>query len=120
MPHPVTKLEIIAALESNAESCAQLFSSLPDRPMFDGDPDHWSPAHHLVHLTQANVAVERALRSGALPFHPAAQSRTYAEVRNAATASLAATSSDRLRDMGRRVTIAPGTAQTDVLNAFAT
>src|SRR5437773_11362020 len=105
MPHPATKQEIIGALESNAQSIAEFFSRLPDGPFFDGDPDHWSPAHHLVHLTQANVAVERALRSGALPFHPAAASRTYAEVRDAATASLAATSSDRLRDMGRRVTI---------------
>src|SRR2546422_9676931 len=117
MPHPVTKLEIIAALESNAESCAQLFSSLPDRPMFDGDPDHWSPAHHLVHLTQASVSVERALRSGSLPSHPTANSRTYAEVRDAATASLASTPKDRLLEMGRKVVIAPGTTKPDIVAA---
>src|SRR5437867_11575710 len=114
MSHPATKPEIIAALQSNALSIAEFFSRLPDGPFFDGDPDHWSPAHHLVHLTRVNIAVERGLRSGTLPVHPTARSRTYAEVRDAATLSLADTSPDKLRDMGRKVVIAPGVAQTDI------
>jgi len=120
MPHPATKLEIMAALESNVEFSATLFSSLPDSLMFDGDPDHWSPAHHLVHLTEASVSVERALRRGTLPSHPTAKSRSYAEVRDAAAASVAATPKDRLLEMGRRAVIAPGTTRQDVVEAFAT
>ena len=120
MQHPATKLEILAALESNAEFCAEFFAKLPDSVMFDGDPDHWSPAHHLVHLTQASISVERALRSGKLPSHPTAKSRTYAEVRDAATASLAATPKDRLLEMGRRAVIAPGTAKPEIVEGFTT
>lgn len=120
MPHPVSKLEIIAALESNAEFSARFFSNLPDSMMFDGDLDHWSPAHHLVHLTQASISVERALRSGKLPSHPTARSRTYAEVRDAATASLAATPKDRLLEMGRRAVIAPGTTKQEIVEGFTT
>ena len=119
MPHPVTQLEIIAALDSNAQSIVDFFSSLPERLMFDGDPDHWSPAHHLAHLTQASVSVERALRSGALPPHPTARSRTYAEVRDAAATSLGATPKERLLEMGRTVVIAPGTRRADIVQAFA-
>jgi len=118
MSHPVTKLEIIAALESNAQSIVAFFSSLPDRLVFAGDPDHWGPAHHLVHLTWASVSVERALRSGRLPLHPTAHSRTYAEVRDAAATALAGTAKDRLLEMGRTVVIASGTGLADIVNAF--
>src|SRR5206468_2504954 len=93
--------------------------SLSDRLAFDGDADHWSPAHHLVHLTHASASMARALRSGTLPLHPAARSRTYAEVRDAATSALAATPKDRLLEMGRTVVIAPGTGLADITNAFA-
>jgi hypothetical protein len=120
VPHPATKLEILAALESNAQAIAEFFSAIPDPQMFDGDPDYWSPAHHLAHLTKTSASVERALRSGALPLHPTARSRTYAEVRDAATASLGATPKGRLLEMGRGVVIAPGTSRTQVVNGFTT
>jgi hypothetical protein len=63
--HPRTKPEILTALESNARTLATFFSALPAPVFFDGDSDHWGPGHHLVHLTQASVAMERALRSPA-------------------------------------------------------
>jgi DinB family protein len=119
MPHPATKPEIIAALESNARTIVEFFSSLSDRQAFDGNADHWGPAHHLVHLTKSSVAVERALRSGALPLHPTTRSRTYAEVRDAAATSLADTPKDRLLEMGRTVVIPSGAGVTDITNAFA-
>src|SRR5262249_15025121 len=119
MSHPVTTLEIIAALESNAQSIVAFFSSLPDRSFFAGDGDHWGPAHHVIHLTKASVAVERALRSGALHLHPTGRSRTYAEARDAATAGLAATPKDRLLEMGRTVVIPPGAGVADITSAFA-
>jgi hypothetical protein len=118
MSHPATKLEILAALESNARSIVGLISSLSDRLAFDGDADHWSPAHHLVHLTKSSASVAKALRSGTLPLHPTARSRTYAEVRDAATTALAQTAKDRLLEMGRTVVIAPGTALADVTEGF--
>jgi hypothetical protein len=118
MTHPATQLEILAALESNAQTIAAYFSQLPDAVAFDGDADHWSPAHHLVHLTRASVSVERALGSGSLPLHPTARSRAYAEVRDAATTALAGTSPGRLLEMGRTVAIAPGARWTEVLDAF--
>jgi len=115
----VTQVEIIAALESNAQSIVGFFSGLSDPVAFDGDADHWSPAHHLVHLTKANVAVERALRSGALPLHPSGRSRTYAEVRDAATTSLAGTPKDRLLEMGRTVGIPSGAGVVEIVSAFS-
>src|SRR5207245_166067 len=104
---------------SNAQSIVAFFSTLSDRQAFDGDADHWGPAHHLVHLTKDNVSVERRLRSGTLPFHPTARSRTYAEVRDVAATSLAETPKDRLLEMGRTVIIASGTGLVDIINAFA-
>jgi hypothetical protein len=118
MSHPATKLEILAALESNARSIVAYFSNLPERAAFYGDADHWSPAHHLVHLTKSSVSVERALRSGALPLHPAARSRTYPEVRDAAATALARTPKERLIEMGRTVVIAPDTGLADLTKAF--
>jgi hypothetical protein len=119
MAHPVDKSDVIAALESNAQSIVEFFSSLPDRQFFDGDPDRWGPAHHLLHLTRSSESIEPALRSGALPLHPTTRSRTYAEVRDAAAASVAATPKDTLRDMGRTVVIAPGLPRADIVDAFA-
>ena len=119
MPHPVSKLEILAALESNARSIVEFFSSLPDRVALEGDADHWSPAHHLVHLTKASVSVERALGSGALPRHPTARSRAYAEVRDAAAAAVAGTAKEKLLEMGRTVAVAPGVEVADITRAFA-
>lgn len=118
MPHPATRSEILAALESNALSIAEFFSSLPDQQLFDGDPDRWSPAHHVAHLTKTSVSVDRALRSGTLPQHPTAQSRSYAEVRDAATKSLGAAPKSRLLEMGRTVVIAPGASKADIVDAF--
>jgi DinB superfamily len=120
MPHPATQREIIAALESNAHSIVEFFTSVPDRLMLEGDPDHWGPAHHLIHLTQASTSVARALAAGALPLHPTARSRTYAEVRDAATSSLTATPKARLLEMGRIAVIAPGTGGADIVNGFVT
>ena len=120
MPHPSTKAEILAALESNARAIAQFFSGQPDPMIFTGDPEHWGPAHHLVHLTRASDAVHRALRSRTLPPHPTGRSRTYAAVRDHATASLGATSKERLLEMGRVVVIAPDVSRDDLVKAFVT
>lgn len=120
MQHPATQPEIIEALESNARAIVEFFSRLPDPQFFEGDPDHWGPAHHLLHMTRTSASLEPALRSGALPLHPTGRSRTYAEVRDAATASLTATPRDRLLEMGRTVVIEPGARRADVVRAFAT
>ena len=118
MAHPGTKAEILAALESNSETLAAYFSSIPASAFFAGDSDHWSPAHHLAHLTQTSAAVERGLRSAELPAHEAAQSRSYAEVRDTAFRSLTATPHDTLLTMGRRVQIEPGATIADIVTAF--
>jgi len=119
MAHPVSQHEILAALESNAQAIVAFFSTLSDRVAFEGDADHWGPAHHLVHLTKASVSAERALRSGTLPLHPSARSRTYAEVRDAAAAALSGTPKDRLLEMGRTVVVPSGAGVAEVTNAFA-
>jgi hypothetical protein len=120
VPHPVTKPDILAALESNARTIHEYFSELPDPVFFDGDPERWGPAHHLVHLTRSNDAVSRALVAGNLPLHPAGRSRTYAEVRDAATASLTTTPKEALLEMGSTVVVEPGTGRVEVVEAFAT
>lgn len=119
MPHPQNLPETIASLESNARTIVAFFSGLSERVAFDGDADHWSPAHHLLHLTRANESVARALRSAELPLHPTARSRTYAEVRDAAGTALADTPKDRLLEMGRKVVLVPGAGLAEIVNGFA-
>lgn len=118
MPHPATLPEILAALESNAASIAEFYSAQPDATVFTGSPDRWGPAHHLVHLTRTSASVSRPLRSGALPLHPTSRSRTYAEVRDAAAASLGATPREQLLEMGRVVAIPSGASRADLVASF--
>jgi hypothetical protein len=118
VPHPTTKPEINAALEANAASIAEFFASQPDRAIFAGDPEHWGPAHHLVHLTRTSADIRDEMRSGP-PLHPTAQSRTYPQLIVAAAASLAATPKARLLEMGRVVVVAPGATRAALVDAFA-
>ena len=105
MTSPTNRSEIIAALESNANSVAAFFSAQPDSTLFVGDPDHWGPAHHLVHLTLTSRAITRGLGSDDRRIHPTGQSRTYAEMIASATAGLGSASRERLLEMGRVVVI---------------
>lgn len=118
MAHPVTLSDTLAALASNAEAIEAFFSGIPDPAFFDGTPERWSPAHHLLHLTVGSAAVERALRSGHLPEHPGGRSRSYAEVRDEAARSLAATPRETLLDMGRTVVVGPASTRADLVQAF--
>src|SRR5262245_23937023 len=118
MPHPSTCPEILAALESNANSIAAFFTGQPDRLIFTGDPDHWGPGHHLAHLTRTSGAIARAMQSESLPLYSGSRSRTYAQVLDAATSSLTTTSKDRLLEMGRVVVIAPGSRGADLVKDF--
>jgi hypothetical protein len=116
--HPHTRPEILAALEANARTLADYFAALPADAFFDGDSDRWSPAHHLAHLTATSAAITRGLRSGGLPAHPAGRSRSYAEVRDAAAASVRTTPKDTLLTMGRTVRIDAGASQAGLVDAF--
>ena len=118
MPHPVTKPEILAALESNAATITELFAAVPDARLLAGDCDHWSPAHHLVHLTRTSLAIQRGVRSGSLPAHTTARSRTYAEVRDAAAGTLTAAPKERMLEMGRVVVVEPDSRREDLVSAF--
>jgi len=119
MPHPVSLPDSLEALERSGRAVVEFFSSLPEPAFFEGDSDHWSPAHHVVHLTRASVAVEKALRSHELPPHPTGTSRTFAEVRDAAATTLAATPKDRLLERGRTVVLPDGATQAEIVGAFA-
>lgn len=118
MPHPSTKPQIIAALESNARIIAEYFSAKPESVLFVGDPEHWGPGHHLIHLTRTSAAIERGLRSGQLPDHASGQSRTYAEVRDAGAASLAATPKETLLEMGRIVVLPSSTSREALVDDY--
>jgi hypothetical protein len=118
MKHPATTAEILEALESNAARIADFYRTLSDAAILTGDSDHWGPGHHLVHLTQTSAAVTRGLRSSELPAHAHRRSRSYAEVRDAAAASLAATSKERHLERGRAVSVAPGTRRDELVGAF--
>jgi hypothetical protein len=118
VPSPVTKADILAALQSNAETITGYFAGIPDARLFDGDPDHWSPAHHLMHLARSSAMVGRALRAGGLRAHPTSRSRPYGEVLGAAASSVAATPRATLLEMGRVVVVEPGTRRADVIAAF--
>ena len=115
---PTNRSEIIAELESNADSIAVFFSALPDATLFVGDPDHWGPAHHLVHLTRTSIAITRGLCSGDRRIHPTGHSRTYAEMIASATAGLGSASKERLLEMGRVVVVEPGASGTGLASEF--
>src|SRR5262249_52751571 len=116
--HPFTLSEIIAALEANARSIAEFFSAQPDAMLLTGDPDHWGPAHHLIHLTQTSATIECNLRTRPLAFHSSGRSRDYAGVRDAATSSLMATPKERLLEMGRVAVIEPGATGASLVQEF--
>lgn len=79
---PRTLPEIVAALDRVATEIVDWFETLPEGEFLRGDDQHWSPAHHLGHLTTSHVRVGRALRSpAALPARDPAPSRTFAEIR---------------------------------------
>ena len=118
MAHPRTQPEILAALEANARTIADYFAALPAEVFFAGDSDHWGPGLHLAHITRTSRQITGGLRSGALPVHPTAISRSYAEVRDAAAASLVEASKDTLLTMGRKVRIEEGSTQGQVVEAF--
>jgi hypothetical protein len=120
LSHPVTHEEIIASLERSARTVVDTFSAIPDATFFDGDSDHWAPAHHLVHLTRASAFVAQALRAGGLPSHATGVSRTFAEIRDLAGTSLSATPKDRLLEMGRKIVLPVGAGKAEVVDAFAT
>src|SRR5262245_37616753 len=118
MPHPRTLAEVLVALESNAQLATELFSQISEALFFDGDSDHWSVAHHLLHLTQTSVAVDRGLRSSSLPPQATGRSCSYAEVRDAATAALAATPRETHLERGRRVVLPAGASRADLVEAL--
>ena len=120
MSHPATRPEIVAALESNQLAIVACYSTLPDDVLFAGDPDHWGPAHHLVHLTRTSETITRGLRSGALPPHSTGCSRSYGEVIGVATTSLGATSRERLLEMGRVAVVEPDATRAGLIEAFTT
>ena len=118
MNHPSTLPEILDSLDGNRRLAAEVFARVPEALLIAGDPEHWSPAHHLAHLTATSKAVARGLRSDSLPLHPTGSSRTYAEVRDAATQSLADTPRETLLEMGRTVVIGRTVARADIVDAF--
>lgn len=82
MNDPRTLAEIVAALERVAGEIADFFETLPEATFLQGDDEHWSPGHHLGHLTTSHVRVGRALRApAALPAREPAPSRTFGEIR---------------------------------------
>jgi hypothetical protein len=105
MSHPRTKADVLAALEANAQTIATLYATLPGDALAEGDPDHWGPAHHLVHLTLTSRAIAGGLRSGRLPPHPTARSRGYAELIAAASTSVGAAPRELLLERGRVATV---------------
>jgi len=118
MPHPSTLSEILAALESNAGALAACFAAQPEAVLFTGDPDHWGPAHHLLHLAQTSRSITRGLRADRLPAHATGVSRSYGELIGAAGASLAAASKERMLENGRGVIVAPGTTRDALIDAY--
>ena len=118
MPHPTTLPEILAALESNAGALAAFFAAQPESVLLTGDPDHWGPAHHLLHLTQTSRTVTSGLRADRLPSHSTGVSRSYGELIGAAGASLAAASKERKLENGRVVVIAPGTTRDALVKVY--
>jgi len=116
--HPSTLPEILDALEANGRLAAEVFASVPEALLLAGDPEHWSPAHHLAHLTATSKAVARGLRSDSLPLHATGSSRTYAEVRDVATKSLADTPRETLLEMGRTVVIGSTVGRAGIVDAF--
>jgi hypothetical protein len=83
MADPHTLPELIDALAAGSREIEAYFAPLPDASFFAGDDAHWSPAHHLVHLTLGNVRFGRALQARvALPAHETGRPMGLAAVRN--------------------------------------
>ena len=91
-PDPRTQAELLDALRGEGQRVAAYFRALAPDTFFRGTDADWSPAHHLEHLALAHTAIAGGLRAGArLPAHRSGVSRSYAQVRDAYRAALAAT-----------------------------
>ena len=78
-----TKLAILTTLESGHKAIADYVSDLPETIFFNGSDDHWSPAHHVGHLTVTHVNVARGFPlKDRLPAFDK-PSRNYDEMKNA-------------------------------------
>ena len=115
---PASLPEILTLLTANADVVAGYFASLPGDRAFTGDSDHWSPAHHLVHLTRVCRSITAGLRHGQLPAHSTGRSRAYAEVRDGAAVALAAAPKERLLTMGRTVELPAGADMEALVGAY--
>lgn len=118
MSRPSTKADILSALESNAESLRTLFSGRLDEAIFTGDPEHWGPAHHLLHLTMTSRAIARGLRSSRLPPHSTGRSRGYAELIAAASGSVGVAPKQVLLERGRIVVVPPGATRDGLMDDY--
>ncbi len=93
-----TAAEAIAALRNDGSRVAAFFRGVPEPRFFAGGDADWGPAHHVEHLALAHTTVARGLRAGSrLPAHASGVSRSYAQVRDAYRATLAATPPSFLR-----------------------
>jgi len=114
----VTRDEILAELASNSDALAAFYGAQPEARLFTGDPDHWGPAHHLVHLTMTSRAIVRGLGTE-LPLHPTGHSRTYGEMIAAATDALRSAPRREMLVRGRVAVVPAGASRTELLEAFA-
>ncbi len=88
-PTPWSLREILADLELSAARTVEFFATISADQFTRGDATHWSPAHHLGHLTMTYAGLARAVRAGRrLPGHPTALSRGQQEIGAAARAAL--------------------------------
>lgn len=84
----MTGTEICKALESGQTDIATFVESLDDEVFFKGSDEHWSPAHHVAHLTFTHKRVARGFKAKDRLEGYAAEPKTYEEVINSYLAAL--------------------------------
>ena len=92
-PKPVSRDDLLRAFASAADEIGGFFAGLDATTFTAGDTEHWSPAHHVDHLIRSNGPVAGGLsvaRGRLLPLPAQHRPRTYAEIRGAYRAGLAA------------------------------
>jgi DinB superfamily len=78
----MTGTEICKGLESGQTDIATFVKSLDDEVFFKGSDEHWSPAHHVAHLTFTHKRVTRGFKAKDRLEGYAAEPKTYEEVIN--------------------------------------
>ena len=118
MNEPMTRNELLEALQDRHAEVGAFFSSLPNELFFATDAGRWNPAQHLIHLTRISSRVTQGLQARDQLLGHESASRGYEEVRQTYLERLRQAPSELLAKVGASAQVEAGSSQTQLVTAY--